>query len=66
VIIGHDAGSTQGESASWISSGPDAGHEDAIYLHESAQFHVDRLDWTSARHTSRRVDVDHYTQAELA
>ncbi len=41
-------------------------HEDAIYLHESAQFHVDRLDWDERKAYVRRVDVDHYTQAELA
>ncbi|MEA2631592.1 MAG: box helicase protein, partial [Chloroflexota bacterium] len=38
-------------------------HEDAIYLHESAQFHVDRLDWDERNAYVRRVDVDHYTQA---
>jgi len=41
-------------------------HEDAIYLHESAQFHVDRLDWDERKAYVRRVDVDHYTQADLA
>ncbi len=39
-------------------------HEDAIYLHESAQFHVDRLDWGERKAYVRRVDVDHYTQAD--
>ncbi len=39
-------------------------HEDAIYLHESAQFHVDRLDWDERKAYVRRVDVDHYTQAD--
>jgi DEAD/DEAH box helicase domain-containing protein len=41
-------------------------HEDAIYLHESAQFHVDRLDWAERKAYVRRVDVDHYTQADRA
>ena len=41
-------------------------HEDAIYLHESAQFHVDRLDWDERKAYVRRVDVDHYTQADRA
>jgi DEAD/DEAH box helicase domain-containing protein len=41
-------------------------HEDAIYLHESIQFHVDRLDWDERKAYVRRVDVDHYTQAERA
>jgi DEAD/DEAH box helicase domain-containing protein len=41
-------------------------HEDAIYLHESVQYHVDRLDWDERKAYVRRVDVDHYTQADLA
>ena len=41
-------------------------HEDAIYLHESAQFHVDALDWGERKAYVRRVDVDHYTQADRA
>jgi DEAD/DEAH box helicase domain-containing protein len=41
-------------------------HEDAIYLHEAAQFHVDRLDWGERKAYVRRVDVDHYTQADRA
>jgi len=41
-------------------------HEDAIYLHESIQFHVDRLDWDERKAYVRRVDVDHYTQADRA
>ena len=41
-------------------------HEDAIYLHESAQFHVDRLDWEERKAYVRRVDVNHYTQADRA
>ncbi len=41
-------------------------HEDAIYLHESAQFHVDRLDWDERKAYVRRVDVDHYTEADRA
>ncbi len=41
-------------------------HEDAIYLHESAMFHVDRLDWDERKAYVRRVDVDHYTVADRA
>jgi DEAD/DEAH box helicase domain-containing protein len=41
-------------------------HEDAIYLHESVQFHVDTLDWGERKAYVRRVDVDHYTQADRA
>ncbi len=41
-------------------------HEDAIYLHESIQFHVDRLDWDERKAYVSHVDVDHYTQADRA
>ena len=41
-------------------------HEDAIYIHESAQFHVDKLDWDERKAYVRRVDVDHYTYADRA
>ena len=39
---------------------------DAIYLHESVQYHVDRLDWDERKAYVRRVDIDHYTQADVA
>jgi DEAD/DEAH box helicase domain-containing protein len=41
-------------------------HEGAIYLHESRQYHVDRLDWDEQKAYVRPVDVDYYTQAELS
>ena len=41
-------------------------HEDAIYMHESAQFHVDKLDWDERKAYVRRVDIDHYTYADRA
>jgi DEAD/DEAH box helicase domain-containing protein len=41
-------------------------HQHAIYLHESRQYHVDRLDWDERKAYVRPVDADHYTQAELA
>src|SRR5438552_81575 len=41
-------------------------HEQAIYLHESKQFQVERLDWENAKAYVREVKVDYYTQAELA
>jgi DEAD/DEAH box helicase domain-containing protein len=49
-----------------LFSAPTLVHENAIYLHETRQFHVDRLDWDERRAYVRPVDVDHYTQAELA
>ncbi|MGZ6294486.1 MAG: DEAD/DEAH box helicase [Candidatus Limnocylindrales bacterium] len=49
-----------------LFSAPTLVHEGAIYLHESRQYHVDRLDWEERKAYVRAVDVDHYTQAELA
>ncbi len=49
-----------------LFSAPTLVHEEAIYLHESRQYHVDRLDWGERKAYVRPVDVDHYTQAELA
>jgi DEAD/DEAH box helicase domain-containing protein len=40
-------------------------HEQAIYLHEGDQYHVDRLDWDERKAYVRRVDVDYYTDADL-
>jgi DEAD/DEAH box helicase domain-containing protein len=41
-------------------------HEEAIYMHGGAQYHVDRLDWQEKKAYVRRVDVDYYTDANLA
>jgi DEAD/DEAH box helicase domain-containing protein len=40
-------------------------HDSAIYLHESRQYHVERLDWEERKAYVHPVDVDYYTQAEL-
>ena len=39
-------------------------HEQAIYMHEGVQFHVDRLDWAERKAYVSRVDVDYYTDAD--
>jgi DEAD/DEAH box helicase domain-containing protein len=41
-------------------------HEDAIYIHQSQQHEVTRLDWDNKKAYVRRVDVDYYTDADLA
>lgn len=41
-------------------------HEDAVYLHEGGQYHVERLAWDEQRAYVKKVSVDHYTDAELA
>jgi len=38
-------------------------HEEAVYLHEGAQFHVERLDWEEKKAYVHPVKVDYYTDA---
>jgi DEAD/DEAH box helicase domain-containing protein len=38
-------------------------HDDAIYIHEAAQYHVDKLDWDRRKAYVRQVEVDYYTDA---
>jgi DEAD/DEAH box helicase domain-containing protein len=40
-------------------------HEDAIYQHQGAQYHVEKLDWDGRRAYARRAAVDYYTDAEV-
>lgn len=48
-----------------IFAAPMLVHEQAIYIHEGRQFHVDRLDWDERKAYVRPVDVDYYTDADL-
>ncbi|WP_083485798.1 DEAD/DEAH box helicase [Alicyclobacillus ferrooxydans] len=41
-------------------------HEEAIYLHQSKVFQVERLDLDNGKAFVRAVNVDYYTDAELA
>jgi DEAD/DEAH box helicase domain-containing protein len=41
-------------------------HERAIYIHDSVQYYVDRLEWGEKKAYVHRVDVDHYTYANRA
>ncbi len=41
-------------------------HQHAIYIHESIQYHVDRLEWGERKAYVHRIDVDHYTYANRA
>ncbi|BDG59481.1 DEAD/DEAH box helicase [Caldinitratiruptor microaerophilus] len=41
-------------------------HENAIYIHEGQQYHVDRLAWEERKAYVHAVDVDYYTDAHLA
>jgi DEAD/DEAH box helicase domain-containing protein len=40
-------------------------HQEAIYVHQGQQCHVDTLDWERRKAYVRRVDVDYYTDAEV-
>jgi DEAD/DEAH box helicase domain-containing protein len=39
-------------------------HDEAIYIHEGAQYHVDKLDWDRKKAYVKQVSVDYYTDAE--
>jgi DEAD/DEAH box helicase domain-containing protein len=41
-------------------------HERAIYIHDSVQYYVDRLEWHERKAYVHKVDVDHYTYANRA
>lgn len=41
-------------------------HTNAIYLHQGVQFHVDKLDWGEKKAYVHKVDVEYYTDANLA
>ena len=40
-------------------------HDDAIYLHQGRQYHVDQLDWERKEAYVRRVDVEYFTDAQI-
>ena len=46
-----------------FDSAPELLHEEALYLCEGRQFHVDRLDYSGRKAYVRPVQVDYYTEA---
>ena len=52
-----------GELDEW--SAPLLVHDDAIYMHQGRQYHVERLDWEEHRAYVHPVSVDYYTDADL-
>jgi len=46
-----------------LFSAPELIHKDAIYIHDSVQYHVDDLDWDEKKAYVHKVDSDHYTDA---
>ncbi|MGG4145402.1 DEAD/DEAH box helicase [Paenibacillus algorifonticola] len=47
-------------------SAPTLIHEEAIYIHEGVQYQVEKLDYAEKKAYVRKVDVDYYTDANLA
>lgn len=41
-------------------------HEEAIYLHQGIQYQVEKLDWEEKKAYVTQVDVDYYTDANIA
>lgn len=41
-------------------------HEEAIYIHQGTQYQVEKLDWEEKKAFVREVDVDYFTDANLA
>ncbi|GGH86260.1 DEAD/DEAH box helicase domain-containing protein [Pullulanibacillus pueri] len=41
-------------------------HEEAIYMHQGEQYQVETLDWEEKKAFVRQVDVNYYTDANLA
>ncbi len=46
-----------------LHSAPMLIHEQAIYLHQSKQFVIDKLDWDGRTAYAREVEVDYYTDS---
>jgi len=40
-------------------------HDEAIYIHEGVQYHVDKLDWDRRKAYVRQVSVDYYTDSQM-
>jgi DEAD/DEAH box helicase domain-containing protein len=47
-----------------LQSAPLTVYEGAIYIHESAQYEIERFDYDHQKAYGRQVDVDYYTDAE--
>ncbi len=52
-----------GELDEWAA--PLLVHDDAIYMHQGRQYHVERLDWEERRAYVHPVSVDYYTDADM-
>ena len=66
VIIENDGPNTRVIGEMDRTAAPLLLHDEAIYMHGAVQYHVDRLDWGEKKAYVHRVDVDYYTDANLA
>ncbi len=46
-----------------LFAAPEMVHKDAIYIHNTVQYHVDELDWDEKKAYVHEVDSDYYTDA---
>jgi len=46
-----------------LFAAPEMVHNDALYIHNSIQYHVDELDWDEKKAYVHEVDADYYTDA---
>ena len=49
-----------------LFSAPVLVHDEAIYIHEGRQFHVDKLDWDRRKAYVKEVQTDYYTDAQTS
>lgn len=65
VVIDTTKGAEVIGEVDWASA-PMLIHEGAIYMHQGRQYHVNKLDYPSRKAYVKEVNVDYYTDANLA
>jgi len=65
VIDETDGGAEVIGEVDWFAA-PMLIHEQAIYMHQGQQYHVNRLDYDAKKAYVKKVKVDYYTDANLA
>jgi DEAD/DEAH box helicase domain-containing protein len=65
VVIDQTNGAEVIGEVDWFAA-PMLIHEQAIYMHQGEQYHVNRLDYDAKKAYVKKVKVDYYTDANLA
>lgn len=65
VVIDQTNGAEVIGEVDWFAA-PMLIHEQAIYMHQGQQYHVNRLDYDAKKAYVKKVKVDYYTDANLA